>query len=85
MPNASGMPAAGNFNGPPKGKYGSGQNSMSSPLCMATMLDGKPCMKPKAYKNVPYCDECFKKGDPSIAVVPHPRFGEVFGCFGGKV
>ncbi len=77
MPQAQNAPAMpGVFNGPPKGKYASGQNSMASPLCMATFLDGKPCMKAKAHKNVPYCDSCFKTGDPSLAVVPHPRFGE---------
>ena len=71
------MPPAG-YNGPPKGKYGSGQNSMNSDLCMATMLNGSPCMEKKAAKNVPYCAKCWDSGDPSLAVVKHPRFGETY-------
>ncbi len=40
--------------------YPSGQNTMASPLCCATLLDGKPCMKPKNSRYVPYCLDCEK-------------------------
>ncbi len=58
-------------------KYASGQNSMNSALCVATYTNGKPCMKPKAHLNVPYCESCMKTGDPSLGVVKHPRFGKM--------
>ncbi len=50
---------------------------MSSGLCISTDLQGRPCTSKQGAKNVPYCDVCMKKGDPSMAVVPHPRFGKM--------
>lgn len=58
-------------------RYASGQNSMSSPACIATHTNGTRCMAPKASPNVPYCATCMKKGDPSLGVVKHPRFGKM--------
>ena len=45
--------------------------------CIATTLTGQPCKGACEHPYVPLCDACMKNGDPSIAVVPHHRFGKM--------
>jgi len=61
-------------------RYKSGQNTMKSGLCIATHLTGAPCMSSSADKFVPYCQEHKKKGDPSLKVIKHPKFGRTLIC-----
>jgi len=58
----------------------SGQNTVKSGLCIATHLNGAPCMKKVVHKCVPYCKDCMKKGDPSLKVIQHPKFGKTLIC-----
>ncbi|CAD7928277.1 unnamed protein product [Amoebophrya sp. A25] len=53
------------------------QNGLASGLCIATFLDGKKCNEEWAEPFVPYCKKCMKNGDPSVKVMPHPRFGKM--------
>lgn len=53
-----------------------GQNKMFSGYCIATKLNGDCCPMKTAHKYVPYCKDCMRTGDPSLAVLPHPRFGK---------
>lgn len=53
-----------------------GQHPLGSQRCISTSLDGKPCGRPTGDKYVPYCKVCMKKGDPSLKVIKHDRFGK---------
>lgn len=56
-------------------KYKSGQHTMKSGYCIAMNRDGTNCMHKQSDAFVPYCKECMKNGDPSMAVEKHPKFG----------
>lgn len=58
-------------------KYKSGQHTVKSGWCIATHLNGKPCMEKQGEKWVPYCKKCMKDGDPSMSVEDHPKFGKM--------
>eukprot|EP00391_Amoebophrya_sp_Ameob2_P005273 CAMPEP_0178992092 /NCGR_PEP_ID=MMETSP0795-20121207/5908_1 /TAXON_ID=88552 /ORGANISM="Amoebophrya sp., Strain Ameob2" /LENGTH=286 /DNA_ID=CAMNT_0020683907 /DNA_START=272 /DNA_END=1132 /DNA_ORIENTATION=- len=64
------------FAGGPVKLTRAGQHKYETRRCIATQLDGSPCGEPWAQEFVPYCAQCMKEGDPSLAVVPHPRFGK---------
>lgn len=55
----------------------SGQPSVNSGLCIATYLNGKPCLKVCGAPGVPYCKPCMKTGDPSLKVAKHPIAGKI--------
>eukprot|EP00397_Hematodinium_sp_SG-2012_P010267 GEMP01010376.1.p1 GENE.GEMP01010376.1~~GEMP01010376.1.p1 ORF type:complete len:428 (+),score=64.22 GEMP01010376.1:351-1634(+) len=57
-------------------RYKSGQHTVKSGACIATFLDGKPCCELACENYVPYCREHMKKGDPSMKVVKHPKYGK---------
>lgn len=44
--------------------------------CIGTNLNGSKCTGKIIHKYIPYCENCRKNGDPSIAVVDHDRFGK---------
>lgn len=44
--------------------------------CIGTTLKGGRCEEQVNHPYVPFCDRCMKNGDPSISIVPHPRFGK---------
>jgi len=60
----------------PKNLRKCGQHNFKSGLCMGSYLDGTNCMEPNMATYVPYCKKCCDKGDPSIAAIPHPKFGK---------
>jgi len=57
--------------------YQSGQHTISTGLCLATFLDGKPCPGVRANPYVPYCQKHIDQGDPSLKVVKHPKYGKM--------
>jgi len=55
-----------------------GQHFPCGKLCIATSAkDGRPCPSSRATPNVPYCQACMRRGDASLKVVKHPRFGYI--------
>lgn len=60
----------------PKMLTPSGQNPLMGNGCIATSLNGKPCPGKRKDEHMPYCPRCMKTGDPSLAVVKHPKFGK---------
>lgn len=61
-------------------KYPSGQHKVTTGYCMATKLNGNACTDKCVAKYLPLCSSCMKKGDPSLAVIKHPRFGKTLIC-----
>jgi len=54
-----------------------GQNIPSGQYCVATTLQGRPCARFRISRGVPYCSHCASKGDPSLRVKDHPKFGKI--------
>lgn len=62
------------------------QHGALSGACISTSLKGEPCQGDLPLKSnkpgdlcdmVPYCTKCRKKGDPSLLVTQHPKFGKI--------
>mmetsp|Transcript_25866 Transcript_25866/g.46789 ORF Transcript_25866/g.46789 Transcript_25866/m.46789 type:complete len:229 (+) Transcript_25866:57-743(+) len=71
------MPRAKKAVGRPSRVSSQGQHLPSGTGCIATSVSGKPCLDPRASKNMPYCSRCMKTGDPSLKVTKHPHFGKI--------
>lgn len=53
----------------------SGQNYVSSGLCISLTAKGTPCCKPVEKAGVPYCKACTRTGDPALKLFRHPKAG----------
>merc|ERR1740139_449570 len=61
---------------PPVRLMKTGQHQIVGNGCIATTLQGKPCPARRTESHIPYCKSCMATGDPSLKVVPHPKFGK---------
>jgi len=53
-----------------------GQLPVKGRGCISTRLDGSPCPYPRDVPHLPHCKRCMRKGDPSLKIVKHPKFGK---------
>lgn len=59
----------------PTAKTKTGQNHPQGCGCISTSKTGKPCTGLRETRSVPYCKRCMAKGDPSLKVTKHPKYG----------
>lgn len=54
-----------------------GQHATVGSGCIATLPNNNtaPCPFSRVEAHIPYCKNCMAKGDPSLNVVKHPKFG----------
>lgn len=61
----------------PTRRLSTGQHHPLGSGCLATLCNGRPCPIPRDSFYLPYCKPCMKKGDPSLKVVQHPKYGKI--------